>query len=59
MEFPSMLKVSGAWHKWDGTSKVNLHHTFHENGVQAWYQMEANAQTNPCIQDAGEADIWQ
>ena len=59
MESPSMLNVSGAWQKWDGTSKVYLHYTSHENGVQAWYQVEANAQTNLCIQDGGWADICQ
>ena len=57
MESPSMLKMSGAGPKWDGTSKVHLHYTSHKSGVQAWYQVEANAQTNPCIQDAGQANI--
>ena len=33
MESPSMLKVSGAWQKWEGTSKMCLHYTSHENGV--------------------------
>ena len=52
MEFPSMLKVSGAGQKWDGTSKVCLHYTSHKN-----VHMEANVQTNPGIQNAGWADI--
>ena len=33
-ESPSMLKVSDAWQKWDGTSQVCLHYTSNENGVQ-------------------------
>ena len=32
---PLNAKVSDAWQKWDGTSKVCLHYTSHENGVQA------------------------
>ena len=54
---PLNAKVSDAWQKWDG--KVCLHYTFHKNDVQAWYQMETNTQTNPHIQDAGQAGICQ
>ena len=56
---PLNAKVSGAWQKWDGTSKVCLHYTFHKNGVQAQYQMETHKQTNPHIQDARWAGICQ
>ena len=31
---PLNAKVSGAWQKWGGTSKVCLHYTSHKNGIQ-------------------------
>ena len=49
MESPSMLKVSDAWQKWDGTSKVCLYYTSHKMVYKhdiKWRQMHRPTQAS-------------
>ena len=55
---PLNAKMSGAWQKWDGTSKVCLHYTSHKMVYRhdiRWRQMHrpTHASRTPTVQNCG------
>ena len=51
MVSPPMPGSICIWQICDGSNKVSLHCISHENAVQAWHDVKADAQSNPYIED--------
>ena len=58
MVSPSMPGIICVWQIWDGLHRVCLHCIPHENTVQAWHDVKADAQASPHIKGTGKDVIW-